>query len=94
MHFESVCNSCGGAGRQSVSMVEFVEAAIEGLKSNSGAANKIMAIKAVRQLASDNHLPAGLRDCKEFVEALQTFEGQLREKISEATYPNIIRGLE
>lgn len=78
MFFEVPCNSCGGGGRQSVSMVDFVEAAIEGLQMNHGAANKINAIKAIRQLASDNHLPAGLKACKDFVEALTTFENQLR----------------
>ena len=77
MFFESVCNSCGGNGRQSVSMVEFVEAAIAGLVTE----NKILAIKNVRQLASDNHLPAGLKECKEFVEAIQTFERQLRAEL-------------
>ena len=77
MFFESICNSCGGAGRQSVSMIEFVEAAILGLTEQ----NKIMAIKNVRQLASDNHLSAGLRECKEFVEAIQTFERQLRTSL-------------
>ena len=59
-------------------MVDFLNAVIEGLHSDSGAANKIMAIKAVRQLASDNQLPAGLRECKAFVDAILAFESSLR----------------
>lgn len=82
MFFESNCKSCGGSGTTTVSMVEFVETVIAGLQINRGyneAANKIMAIKAIRDLAAQNHLPAGLKQCKDFVEAIQTFESALRE---------------
>ena len=81
MIFESVCDSCDGVGRQSVSMVDFVEAVIAGLGGNCLAPNKIQAIKNVRQLAQDNHLQGGLRDSKIFVEALMTFECQLRDEL-------------
>ncbi len=89
MFFESDCTHCGGSGVKSVSMVDFLNAVIEGLSVNHEAANKIMAIKAVRQLASDNHLPAGLRDCKDFVEAIQTFERSLRGGRSRAYHQGI-----
>lgn len=76
MHFESACNNCGGSGTKTVSMMEFADAAIRELNNTS----KLHAIKAVRQLATDNNLYAGLKECKEFVDAIQAFESQLRNE--------------
>lgn len=78
MFYESDCNSCHGAGTKSVTMVEFVEQVIAGLRLNHGAANKINAIRNIRELATYNRLPAGLKECKVFVEAIIDFDKALR----------------
>lgn len=68
------CNKCAGSGVTEISMVAFVNAAISGLRTE----NKICAIRDVRQLASDNGLDSGLRECKAFVDAIQAFDRMLR----------------
>ncbi len=77
-YYESTCNSRHGDGHKRVEMVDFVDAAIIGLNSDSGAANKIMAIQAVRELSFANGLGSGLKECKLFVEAIIDFDKTLR----------------
>lgn len=79
MFYESTCNSCHGAGTKTVSMAKFADVAILELNTQ----NKLFAIRAVRQLVLDNGLGYGLKDCKEFVEAIMAFDRALRGVVDE-----------